>query len=75
MSRVNGHAPVKEEDTRPPRLPWVLLCHRSQGACGRTWTVNRFGQWREAISARRAHEALCTVSPLPILAAPEDILM
>lgn len=74
MARINGRAPAKEEDTRPPRLPWVLLCHRSEGACGRTWTVNRFDQWRAAVKARQAHEILCAVPPLPILVVPEDML-
>lgn len=74
MTRVNGRSPAKEEDTRPPRLPWVLLCYRSEGACGTVWTVNRFDQWRDAIKSRHAHEALCAVSPRPILVLPGDMI-
>lgn len=75
MARVNGRSPsAKEEDTRPPRLPWVLVCHRSEGACGTTWTVNRFTQWKDAIRSRQAHENLCAVAPRPILVLPGDLM-
>ena len=76
MARVNGHAPgaPQEEDTRPPRLPWVLVCHHSGGACGTTWTVNRFTQWREMIKSRQVHESLCTVRPVVAITGPGDLL-
>lgn len=48
-----------EEETLPPRLPWVLLCHTSRGACGNTWTVNRLEEWRETIRLRWEHEQSC----------------
>ncbi len=76
MTRINGRAPdvAKEEDTRPPRLPWVLVCHRSGGACGTVWTVNRFTQWRNAIRSRQMHESLCVVRPAVIIAGPGDLM-
>lgn len=50
-------------ETVPPRLPWVLLCHQSGAQCGRTWTVNRWEDWKPSVEALIAHERLCTVPP------------
>jgi hypothetical protein len=76
MARINGHGPQAyvESDTRPPRLPYVLLCHTSGARCGRVWTVNKLSEWRPAVESRIAHEKVCTVHPLPILALPGDMI-
>jgi hypothetical protein len=83
MARVAGHSPtrleppkareMRDEDFMPPHLPYVLLCHASTARCGRTFTVNRIDQWREALKARRDHEAICPIPPLIPLFMPGDI--
>lgn len=52
-----------EEETLPPRLPWILLCHSSGAMCGNVFTVNRLPDWGDVVKARREHEQKCFVSP------------
>lgn len=46
-------------ETLPPRLPWVLLCHKNGHGCGRVWTVNRLPDWRPAVRSVIEHEKAC----------------
>jgi hypothetical protein len=55
-----------EAATLPPRLPWVLVCHR---CCRAAWTVNHAEVWAEAVRDRRRHEESCqgAFKPAPAL--------
>jgi hypothetical protein len=55
-----------ETATLPPRLPWVLICHR---CCQAAWTVNHVEVWADAVRSRQEHEGRCegAFKPAPAL--------
>lgn len=63
---------AEEVNTRPPHLPYVLLCRVSGARCGHILTVNTFEAWRVAVAYRNAHEKECLIDELPSLVLPGD---
>lgn len=61
----NPEEEYDEAATQPPRLPWVLVCHK---CCAKVWTVNHPGRWGEAIADRLKHEEGCEGALKPSLA-------